>query len=125
MISVGELQQLVKSDFTKNVGKLFAGNGISMAINLLALPVLSRLYTPEEFGSVALYVALAQLIAVFISGRYDYALMLPRKNGEALKVALSGLILSFYLSILVAVALFFSYDRLLSLFPHPIYVKLI
>ncbi len=125
MISVGELQQLVKSDFTKNVGKLFAGNGISMAINLLALPVLSRLYTPEEFGSVALYVALAQLIAVFISGRYDYALMLPRKNGEALKVALSGLILSFYLSILVAVALFFSYDRLLSLFPHPIYAKLI
>jgi Membrane protein involved in the export of O-antigen and teichoic acid len=125
MIGIGELQRLIKSDFTKNVSVLFTGNGISMGINLLALPVLSRLYTPEEFGSVALYVAIAQLIAVFVSGRYDYALMLPRKNGEALKVALSGVVLSFYLSILVAVALYFSYDRLLAFFSYPIFAKLI
>jgi len=125
MISIGELQRLIKSDFTRNVGTLFTGNGISMAVNLLALPVLSRLYTPEEFGSVALYIAIAQLIAVFVSGRYDYALMIPRKNGEALKVALSGVVLSFYLTILVAVALYFSYDRLLAFFPNPAFSKLI
>ncbi len=125
MISIGELQRLIKLDFTRNVGTLFTGNGISMAVNLLALPVLSRLYTPEEFGSVALYIAIAQLIAVFVSGRYDYALMIPRKNGEALKVALSGVVLSFYMTILVAVALYFSYDRLLAFFPNPAFSKLI
>lgn len=125
MISIGELQRLIKSDFTKNVGTLFTGNGISMVVNLVALPVLSRLYTPEEFGSVALYVAIAQLIAVFVSGRYDYAIMLPRKNGEALKVAISGVILSFYMSILVTVALYFSYARLLAFFPHPAFAKLL
>ncbi|WP_320054125.1 oligosaccharide flippase family protein [uncultured Acetobacteroides sp.] len=125
MISIGELQRLIKSDFTRNVGTLFTGNGISMAVNLLSLPILSRLYTPEEFGSIALYVAIAQLIAVFVSGRYDYALMLPRKSGEALKVALSGVVLSFYMSILVAVVLYFSYDRLLAFFPHPTFARLI
>lgn len=125
MLSVGELQRLIKSDFTRNVGTLFTGNGISMAVNLLALPVLSRLYTPEEFGSVALYVAIAQLVAVFVSGRYDYALMIPRKSGEALKVALSGVVLSFYMTILVSVVLYFSYDRLLALFPNPTFAKLI
>lgn len=96
-----------------------------MAINLITLPILSRLYTPEEFGSIALYIAIAQLIAIFVTGRYDYALMLPRKNGDALKVALSGIVLSFYLSVFVAVVLYFSYDRLLTLFPNQAFAKLI
>jgi len=40
--------KLFKSDFLKNVGKLFTGSLIAQVIGFVALIFLAKIYTPEE-----------------------------------------------------------------------------
>jgi lipopolysaccharide exporter len=78
------IDQLVrKSDFVKNTTKLAGGTGIAQFIPFLALPLLSRLYAPAEFGWFGVYYAIALVISVFITGRYELAILLPGTKREA------------------------------------------
>ena len=125
MISILEFNQLLKKDFAKNIRTLFTGSSISVGVSLISIPILTRLYTPSEFGGVAFYIALAQLVGVFVSGKFDFALMAPRKQGDALRVALGGVIFSFYMAALVAVLVYFFYDQLVLLFPTSFLAELV
>ena len=59
------------------------GTAIAQAIPILISPVLSRLYTPDDFGILALFMSFAAIISVIITGRYELAIMLPAKEKDA------------------------------------------
>ena len=85
--------------FLKNVFTLVSGSVAAQAITILALPVLTRLWSPKDFGLFASYVAIVSILEVLFMGRFDMALMLPKKNKDALNVMLLG----FYLSIIFVI----------------------
>jgi O-antigen/teichoic acid export membrane protein len=63
---------------------LLAGGALAQALPLLLGPLLTRLYTPDEFGAFHLFAAVATNLAVVACGRYEFALPLARGDGEAL-----------------------------------------
>lgn len=75
--------KILKSEFARNVLTLMTGNTIALAIPLLISPVLTRLYTPDDFGIFALYASLAAVLAVLATGRYEAAILLPEKEENA------------------------------------------
>jgi O-antigen/teichoic acid export membrane protein len=77
--------------FRRSVAVLASGTAISQAIPIAAMPVLTRLYTPEEFGTVALYLALASLLGVVATARYELAIPLPSDDTEAAEIGLLAL----------------------------------
>ncbi|MGM9516922.1 lipopolysaccharide biosynthesis protein [Roseateles sp. DB2] len=56
---------------------------ISQAIPLLMAPLLTRQFGPEALGHWALFAALAANLATVANLRYEYAIVLPRRAGEA------------------------------------------
>lgn len=74
----------MKSSFNKNVLTLATGVSIGQAIPLLISPILTRIYSPEDFGILALFLSIATLISVISSGRYEQAIMLPDTDEEAM-----------------------------------------
>ncbi|MDZ7795659.1 MAG: oligosaccharide flippase family protein [Candidatus Marinimicrobia bacterium] len=94
-----------KGEFSKNVLTLMTGTTIAQAIPVAISPILTRLYTPEDFGVAALYMAIATIIGSVATARYELAIMLPEKDDDALNIAALGLyiatILSVFLLILV------------------------
>jgi hypothetical protein len=74
--------------FRRSVAVLASGTAISQAIPIAAMPVLTRLYTPEEFGTVVLYLALASLLGVVATARYELAIPLPHDDIEAGEIGL-------------------------------------
>jgi len=56
------------------------GATIAQAVPFLAMPLLTRLYQPDDFGEVAIFIQVAQLLVVFATGRYDQAIQLPRSH---------------------------------------------
>lgn len=125
MVSAAELQHLVKFDFKKGIVSLFTGTGLALLVNIAALPILSRLYTPAEFGEFALYLAIVQAIVVTVTGNFNYALLQPKKNSDALELTLGGVVFSFCMSIFVAVAIYIERSRLSLFFEEPIYESLV
>nr|WP_246378666.1 oligosaccharide flippase family protein [Halomonas fontilapidosi] len=53
---------------------------------VLAAPLLTRLYTPEDFGLLAVYSGLLAMFTVVASLRYELAIPLPQCNTEAANV---------------------------------------
>ena len=72
---------------------LVSGVAVAQGVVFAARPVLTRLYTPDAFGVLTLFVTLVALLAVPATGRYDDASMLPAARRDAaglLLLALGG-----------------------------------
>ena len=102
------LQQLgPRSDFARGVGVLVGGTAGAQALTLLAAPLLTRLYTPEDFGVLAIFVSLLTLCAVAAAGRYELAIPLPENDTDAANIAVVGLLCVGASSILLTLITFF------------------
>lgn len=52
-------------------------------IGVGAAPLLSRLYTPSEYGTLAVFTATSAISATFLTLRYEVKVVLPKSDGEA------------------------------------------
>ena len=77
------------------------GTGLAQAIPFLATPVLTRLYTQDDFARYTSFFAVASILAVAAGGRYFLAIVLPKKQEDANRL----FNLSNYISILYALML--------------------
>ena len=90
-----------QSDFTKNILTLMTGTAIAQAIPIAISPILTRLYTPEDFGVFALFVAIISVLANTANARYELAIMLPKKDEDAINIFALGFIITCLISSLL------------------------
>jgi len=100
-----------KSEFSRNVLTLMTGTTIAQAIPIAISPILTRLYTPEDFGVFALFVAITSIFGSIANARYELAIMLPRKDEDAINIFALGFIITSFisLSLLILVIIFNDY----------------
>ena len=72
-----------KSASVRNVGKLLSANIFAQAVGLLVYPVLTRLYTPEDFGLLNLFTSIAGVLILLSTFEWYNAIVLPKKEEEA------------------------------------------
>ena len=100
---------LPQSAYARNVLTLMTGTSLAQAIPIAISPILTRLYSPEEFGLFALYMAVAMIASVLVTGRYELAILLPRQDRDALHITALAMVLSMLISaVLLLIVLFFS-----------------
>ena len=95
-----------KSEFSKNVLTLMTGTTIAQAIPIAISPILTRIYTPEDFGLFALYSSILMIISVLATGKYELAITIPKNNIEAKNIVILSIMISIILSISVLLLLF-------------------
>jgi O-antigen/teichoic acid export membrane protein len=89
------------ASFTRNMLTLLSGTAIAQLIPLLATPVLTRIYTPEQFGALAILLAVANPLSLLVCGRYDLTVVLPRDDERANVLARLALLLAMVVSLLL------------------------
>ncbi|MEX5686805.1 oligosaccharide flippase family protein [Pseudomonas silesiensis] len=99
---------LPKNQFARGVSVLVGGTAGSQLIMVLAAPLLTRLYTPEDFGLLAVYAGLLALLTVVASLRYELAIPLPEDEQEAANIAVLSLLIVSGISLLSALIVFFA-----------------
>jgi len=99
--------RIVKSEFGKNVLTLMTGSTIAQILPIAFTPILTRLFSPEEFGLFAFYLSIVTFLLVISAGRYEQAIVLPKEDENAINIfALSFVILIVY-TMVISVGLFF------------------
>jgi O-antigen/teichoic acid export membrane protein len=71
------------SNYKKNVLFLMSGRVIAQVIPILLTPLLTRIYSPGEFGIFSVYYTIVSLVSMVSSGRYCLAIILPKKEENA------------------------------------------
>ncbi len=82
------LRKLVpQSTYARNVITLMTGTAFAQALPIAVSPILTRLYTPAEFGVFAMYMAIASILGVLVTGRYELAILIPKQDRDAIHIA--------------------------------------
>jgi len=95
-----------KSEFSRNVLTLMTGTTIAQAIPIGISPILTRLYTPEDFGLLTLFVAITSIFGSIANARYELAIMLPKKDEDAINIFALGFIITSVISLMLLVLVF-------------------
>jgi len=112
---------LAEKYLKSNVFVLMAGTLLSQLLPFLISPILTRLYTPEEFGTFGLYFSISMIISVFITGRYEMAIILPKSDNASANVVGLSLLITVVVSAAVflitiflkhSIAILFNSDRI-------------
>lgn len=65
------------------VAKILLGSAGGQGILLLASPLLTRIYTPTDFGALAVLTALSAVLGVLATLRWEAGIVLPRRDADA------------------------------------------
>lgn len=110
---------LPKNAFARGVSVLVGGTVGAQALMVLASPLLTRLYTPEDFGLLAVYASILSLFTVIASLRYELAIPLPEKDSEAAHVAILSLLIVGLITAISALMILIGGERLAQLINAP------
>lgn len=98
-----------RSVFAKNVAILSGGTLVAQIIGVATIPIFTRLYSPRDFGIYALFVSLSGMIKVIASGRYELAILLPKREKNAVNLVFLGSVISFIFALAtLSIVLLFS-----------------
>jgi len=92
-----------KSEFSRNVLTLMTGTTVAQAIPIAVSPILTRIYTPEDFGVFALFIAITAIFGSVVSGKYELAIMIPKKDEDAINIFVLGCIITCLISLILLI----------------------
>lgn len=113
------IHKLLQSPFARSVAVLTGGTAFAQGLGVLALPLLTRLYTPDDFGVLGSFAALLSMISVIAALRYQIAIPLPEDDQDAANLMAVSLLCVVVTSTLTALAVLFLGDRIAAQFTTP------
>ncbi len=109
-------KKLLDSEYLKNITTLASGTFLSQLVLVLFLPILSRIYTPNEFGLYSLFIAFSSSLAIISTLTYDRAIVLPKEKEDAKLISILSIIICLFTSVLFAFILYVFDDFFLKYF---------
>jgi lipopolysaccharide exporter len=101
-----------KTSNNRKVLILASGTTIAQALSILFIPIISRLYTPKDYAIFALFTSLQTVLQAIATGRYEYAVMLPKREKDSYALVLLSFGLLFTLCMITFIFIAF--------FRHPV-----
>jgi len=101
-----------KSEFGLNVAKLMTGTGIGQIVPIAFSPILTRLFSPEDFGLLALYIAVTSILGIVACGRYELAIMLPEREEDSANILALSIMIALGLGALTLGAISLWHDEI-------------
>ncbi|WP_396267887.1 oligosaccharide flippase family protein [Ideonella sp.] len=108
-----------KQGFVRAIAVLVGGTAAAHAVTALAMPILSRLYDPADFGALAVLTAIVSTIGVVACLRYDVAVALPRSDEDSLALLTISLASAAVAGLLACAVVAVFFDSLVLWFGEP------
>ncbi len=103
-----------KSEFLQNTILLIGGTTIAQILPFVFSPVISRLFTAEDFSVYGVFISIYAIMASVLNLRYDMAIMLPNETDKAKHLVLLCLLNSFFFTIFFSILIFFAGDYIVD-----------
>ncbi|MGD0862581.1 MAG: oligosaccharide flippase family protein [Candidatus Limnocylindrales bacterium] len=89
---------LPRGEFSRNVLTLVAGTGIAQVIVVVSSPIVTRLYTPADYGLYSVATSIMTILIAVTCLRYEFAVLLPATDETAANVVALALLVNLGMS---------------------------
>ena len=113
-----DIVNLIKSSGARNFAKLLSANVLAQVIGLIVYPILTRIYSPEDFGLLNLFLSISGVLTILATAEYYNAIVLPKKESESISIVHVCMILLLLIVGLIGISVCFSYE-IASVFKAP------
>ncbi|SFB95883.1 lipopolysaccharide biosynthesis protein [Pseudoalteromonas denitrificans] len=105
----------MSTSFIKNTSKLLAGNAIGQLIGIIAIPIITRLYSVEVYGEFSSLLAISLILATLSTLSLHLAILIPKSEAEASKIFKLSLSLTYIFCLFISIVLYFFNEQVVSL----------
>ncbi|WP_278444602.1 lipopolysaccharide biosynthesis protein [Stutzerimonas kunmingensis] len=109
------LKGLTKSRFVRNVAIVATGTAGAQVITIAFSPIITRLYGPEAFGLLGIFMALLAILTPVAALTYPIAIVLPQEDAEAKAIAKLSFRVALGMAIVTVMLLLIGGEGLLGL----------
>jgi len=95
------------SNFITNVLKLVSGSVTAQILGILLIPIITRIYNPDDFGIFQLFISISGILVIVSTFSYQLAIMLPKTEEDAANITSVCVVLVTLISILTGVVVLF------------------
>ena len=99
------LRQIKSSRFIRDVAIVATGTAGAQVINLAFFPVITRLYGPEAFGALGVFMSVAEILIPIAALTYPMAIVLPEEDSDAKNLILLSFLISLCTAVIVGASL--------------------
>lgn len=114
MLLLKNILQFIKRPFVRNVVTVASGTAVSQAITMVFSPLITRLYGPEAYGMLGVFMSIVGILGGVAAMTYPIAIVLPKSDADAAGLARVSIYTSMATSVLTAIVLFFFGSAILS-----------
>ena len=93
--------KFINNRYLSQIIILMSGTLAAQAITIIIIPIITRMYSPEEFGEYTLFYSVVSILGLISSLKYDQAIMLPRIEKDAKSI----LLLTWFINICIVILL--------------------
>lgn len=111
--------KLPLGSFARNVVTLMTGTVFAQILLILVAPILTRLYTPLDYGVFNLYTSIGSILAVIACLRYEGAIVLPKNDKDAANVLTICITICLCVAVFILVIVSFFRESIADLFHAP------
>ena len=111
--------------FLKAVSVLVGGTAFAQGLALIALPFITRLYSPAEFSIFAVYASILGILTVASCLRFEIAIPIPSEEKEAATLVVLALISNLIISILIGLVIWLFHTEIITLLKQPSFNQII
>ena len=109
-----KIKIFLKSDFNRNILTLMTGTTIAQAIPIAISPILTRIYTPDDFGLLALFISVTSVLSVIATMRYELAIVQPSDEEDAFSLVVLSSVIAFFMSVLVFLLIYIFKEEIVA-----------
>lgn len=102
-----------RSEFFRSVSVLVTGTAFAQVLMLLALPLLTRLYSPADFNILAIYISLLGIISIAACLGFDMAISMPEKDEDAMNILALAILFASIVSFVVVIVVYLLNEQIL------------
>lgn len=103
-----DIRGIIKSPSIRNFTKLLSANVVAQVIGLIVYPILTRIYAPEDFGLLNLFLSIGGVLTIISTAEYYYAIVLPKEHKQAVAVLWTGVLCLILTGGVVCLSVFFA-----------------
>jgi len=90
------------SPYIKNIFSVALGTVLAQIIPIVISPILTRIYTPDDYGVFGVYMSIVSICVTIASARYELAIFIPKNLDDSRRI----LVISIFLSAIFSSILF-------------------